>query len=260
MKLNYIFGPVPSWRLGKSLGIDLLSQPEKVCNFDCVYCQLGKTACCPDKRRQFIPASEIIRELSGLPATQIDYITFSGRGEPTLAAHLQETLTAVKKLRSERVAIITNAALMCDSRIREELLDFDFVIGKLDACFDRMLNSINRPMQKVKLSGISDGICDFRKHFKGKLAVQTMLLEENREFAAVFADIYRAILPDEIQLNTPLRQSPVQPLPAADVAKFADSLKSLLPESIAIKTVYDSEKPHVEPLSEPETLKRRGKI
>jgi len=258
-ELKYIYGPVPSWRLGKSLGIDVLSQPSKICNFDCIYCQLGKTDYCPAQRQEFIPSADIIKELSGLPETTIDYITFSGRGEATLATNLCETLEGVRKVRKEPVAIITNAVLLSDEKVRKELLAFDFVVAKLDACFEKMLNDINRPLNKVKLSSIVDGFCAFRKQYHGKLAVQTMLIKQNAGFIKVFADIYRRIAPDEIQLNTPLRPSPAEPLSRTEIASLAKQLKVLLPD-IPIKTVYDSEKPHVAPLSEPETLKRRGKI
>ncbi|MDD4005457.1 MAG: radical SAM protein [Elusimicrobiaceae bacterium] len=257
--LKYIYGPVPSWRLGKSLGVDVLSQPAKVCNFDCIYCQLGKTGYCPAQRKEFVAAGELVKELAGLPDTAIDYITFSGRGEATLAANLRETLEGVKKLRKEPVAIITNAVLLNDADIRRELSGFDFVVAKLDACNEEMLSDINRPLNKVKLSEILDGFCVFRKQYRGKLAVQTMLIKQNAGFVEMFADIYRRIAPDEIQLNTPLRPSSVEPLGAAEIAEAAKRLKIRLPD-IPIKTVYDSEKPRVQPLSGPETLKRRGKI
>lgn len=258
-ELKYIYGPVPSWRLGRSLGIDVLSQSSKICNFDCIYCQIGRTDYCPSQRREFIPAAEIIKELSTLPETTVDYITFSGRGEATLATNLCQTLDGVRKLRKEPVAIITNAVLLTDAAVRKELAGFDFVVAKLDACYEEMLDVINRPMNKVKLADIIEGFCAFRKEYKGKLAVQTMFIRQNAGFTDVFADIYARIKPDEIQVNTPLRPSAIPPLSSDEIAAIADKLGKRLPET-AVKTVYETEKPQVQPLSEPETLKRRGKI
>ncbi len=258
-EFKYIYGPVPSWRLGKSLGIDVLSQPAKICNFDCVYCQLGKTGYCPADRQDYVPDCAIIKELDSLPETPIDYITFSGRGEATLAANLEQTALEVKKLRKEPIALITNAVLLTDAQVRKELLCFDFIVAKLDAVSDSQLAAINRPMGKIRLADIVDGFCAFRAQYSGKLAVQTMLIQENINSLTDFAELYRRILPDEIQLNTPLRPSPVKPLSEGVITEFKAKLAALLPDS-EIKTVYETEKPQVTPLSKPDTLKRRGKI
>lgn len=259
MNLKYLYGPVASWRLGRSLGVDVLSQGEKICNFDCIYCQLGKTGYCPARRREFVGSEEVIKEFAGLPAMHIDYITFSGRGEATLASNLSAVLDGIRKLSNKPAAIITNAALMCDAAVRKELLAFDFVVAKLDACNDEMLSAISRPVSEIRLSSIIDGLCTFKKEYCGRLAVQTMLIEQNARHILSFADIYARIQPDEIQLNTPLRPCTVAPLSVDEVRRLSGQLTCRLPH-IAVKTVYESEKPDVEALSEPDTLKRRGKI
>ena len=107
---RYIYGPVSSWRLGISLGIDLLSPKRKICNFDCIYCQLGKTLKPIDKPKIYVKTKDVIEELKKLPRIKIDYITFSGRGEPTLAKNLGQVIKAVKKLNLAPVAVLTNAA------------------------------------------------------------------------------------------------------------------------------------------------------
>jgi len=131
---KYIYGPVPSWRLGNSLGIDLLSQKNKICNFDYGYCQLKSTSYYTDERKQYVKTEDIIAEIRQLPVNvEIDYLTFSGRGESTLAANLGEAITAVKNLRSEPVAVLTNSALIDREDVRRDLSHADFVVAKLDA-------------------------------------------------------------------------------------------------------------------------------
>jgi wyosine [tRNA(Phe)-imidazoG37] synthetase (radical SAM superfamily) len=202
---KYIYGPVPSWRLGSSLGIDLLSQEDKICNFDCVYCQLGTTKKHTVERKIYVPIKEVIEELERLPAAQIDYITFSGRGEPTLAANLGEAIKAIKLIRKIPVAVLTNSSLMDKENVRKELLFSDFVIAKLDAYSPESLQQINRPSKDIEFASILDGIKEFRKEYQGKLALQIMFVEENKKYALEIAQIAKEINPDEVQLNTPLR-------------------------------------------------------
>jgi wyosine [tRNA(Phe)-imidazoG37] synthetase (radical SAM superfamily) len=116
---KYIYGPVASWRLGSSLGIDAISGKEKICTFDCVYCQLGRTGILSSQRRVFVPADEIIRELVSLPFLKIDYITFSGSGEPTLAKNLGRIIKAIKKIRKVKIAVLTNASLIGRKDVRD---------------------------------------------------------------------------------------------------------------------------------------------
>jgi wyosine [tRNA(Phe)-imidazoG37] synthetase (radical SAM superfamily) len=143
---QYIFGPVSSWRLGSSLGIDLLSQERKICNFDCLYCQLGGTHAPTKERRLYIPTDHALAEVGGLPAdVAIDTITFSGMGKPTLALNLGETILAVKAIRREPVAVLTNTSLMGRDGVREELSYADIVVAKMDVCSQIFLQRVNRP-------------------------------------------------------------------------------------------------------------------
>jgi len=167
---KYIYGPVPSWRLGSSLGIDPISKGRKVCSFDCIYCQIGKTGLFTNERKQFIEVKEIVAELVMLPVLKIDYITFSGAGEPTLAENLGEMIKAAKLIRKEPIAVITNGSLMGLDEVRKELALADFVIAKLDAYSPESLQEINRPAKGIEFGSILDGIKEFRKEYMGKLA------------------------------------------------------------------------------------------
>ena len=130
---QYIFGPVHSWRLGRSLGIDPLSSKHKICNMDCIYCQLGKTTQLINERKVYVPTQDVMDEISRIPLHFVDYITFAGRGEPTLAKNLGEMIRGIKAIRHEKVAVLTNSSLMNLKEVRDDLMAADFVLAKLDA-------------------------------------------------------------------------------------------------------------------------------
>lgn len=140
---KYIYGPVSSWRLGSSLGVEPISEDKKYCSFDCIYCQLGRTAVLSDERRNFISTFDLVKEVNTLPAIEIDYITFSGTGEPTLAKNLGEMINAVKQIRKERIAILTNSSLL--DKLDVQRIMIDFIMERL-ICFkynlDEMYNNI----------------------------------------------------------------------------------------------------------------------
>ncbi|MGC8979703.1 radical SAM protein [Caldisericum sp.] len=253
--LKYIYGPVPSWRLGSSLGIDPISEKDKICTFDCVYCQLGRTSKLTKKRRIYVQQDEIVDEISSLPPVEIDYITFSGRGEPTLAENLGKMIKAIRTLRKDKIAVITNSSLLYREDVIEDLLSANFVIAKLDAYSQKCLEIINRPMKQITFNTILDGIKQFRSLYKGKFALQIMFIEENMKNAKELSQLAKEINPDEVQINTPLRPCKSKPLSK----KKIDEIKEYFRDMNSI-SVYDSERKQVEPISTEDTLKRRGKI
>ncbi|MGB3057677.1 MAG: radical SAM protein, partial [Candidatus Omnitrophota bacterium] len=204
-RYKYIYGPVPSWRLGRSLGVDPISAEVKICSFDCVYCQLGKTKMLTGRRKNFVPVSKIVQEIRSLPTVKIDYITFSGAGEPTLAKNLGEMIKTVKSIRKEPVAVLTNSSLMHRKDVRKDLSHADLVVAKLDASSEKTFKEINRPLKGITLQKVIDGIKKFSAGYAGKLALQIMFIKENEKFAGEIAQLAKKIDADEIQLNTPLR-------------------------------------------------------
>ncbi len=254
-KFEYIYGPVPSWRLGRSLGVDLLSQKDKICSFDCLYCQLGKTGSLTATRKLYVSEEDILKEIKKLPHITLDYITFSGRGEPTLAKNLGQMITAVKTIRPEPIAVITNSSLMGRQDVREELAGADFVICKLDTFSQESLKKINQPFKGIKFDSILEGIKEFKRHFQGRLALQLMFLKENIKQAQEIAGITKQILPDEIQLNTPLRPCGVDPVGREELLK----VKGLF-NGLPVISVYESRKRFAKTISDEDTLRRRGKI
>lgn len=256
----YIYGPVPSWRLGSSLGIDLLSQEEKICNLDCVYCQLGTTKKHAIERKIYVPVKKVIEELNAVPDTDIDYFTFSGRGEPTLAANLGEAIKALKLIRKEPVAVLTNSSLIGLRQIRNELISADFVIAKLDAYSQESLQEINRPAKGVEFYGILDGIRNFRQEYKGRLALQIMIIGNNKQDMNKYGYLAQYIKPDEIQINTPLRRCDIKPLQRGEIKKIKAYFVSAC-KGINIVSVYDERQPKViTSISGGDALKRRGKV
>jgi len=250
--LKYIYGPVYSWRMGMSLGIDPITAKKKICNFDCIYCQLGRTTEFYNERENFVSVDDIIKEISSLPAIDIDYYTFSGRGEPTLAKNLGAMIRSVRKLTQGKVAVITNAANIDQKGVQEDLMLADLVLAKLDACDEESLNIVDIPGKGVAFPKIVQGIKDFKKKFKGKLALQIMFIEENKKHAKAIAAIARDINADEIQINTPLRPGGI-PLNEKDLSNIKKYFKSL-----PAMTVYEMERRNVEPFDEKETILRHG--
>ncbi|MFA6358042.1 MAG: radical SAM protein [Candidatus Omnitrophota bacterium] len=259
-KFKYIYGPVPSWRLGSSLGIDPISKGRKICSFDCIYCQVGKAGLFTIKRKEFIQVKEIIDELITLPSLEIDYITFSGAGEPTLAENLGEMIKSVKLLRKESIAVITNGSLIAEEQVRKELALADFVIVKLDACSPESLREMNRPAKGIEFKSILEGLKEFRKSYPGKLALQIMFIQNNKGNIGKYIDLANYIKSDEVQINTPLRPCGVKPVAKEIILKIKDEFTAAC-KGMDIISVYDQRvSKNISSLSDVDTLKRRGKV
>jgi len=252
---KYIYGPVPSWRLGRSLGVDLISG-ENICSFDCIYCQLGRTTRHIKERGIFVRTKDILEELDKLPKNvAMDYITLSGTGEPTLAANLGEVIRGIKKRFDVPVAVLTNSSLFSDPAVRKELSFADLVVAKLDAVNDEVLAMINRPVEGVLFEDIFHWIKVFSAENPGKLALQTMFVKKNKRYAPLLAKIAKMIRPKEVQVNTPLRPCAVKPLPPDELAEIKEFFHPLRSYS-----VYDVMRPKAKPMSVKQTKKRRPVI
>jgi len=247
-----IYGPVPSWRLGRSLGVDLVSQPGKRCSFDCAYCQLGPTPRRSRRRREYQPLERLSREIARLPALELDYVTFSGTAEPTLAANLGAAIRLCRDRLHRPVAVLTNASLLSDAGVRQDLAPADIVVAKLDAPTPRLLQEINRPVSGVTWAGIVAGLLTLRREYRGRLALQMMFYQANRLHAGQLAALAREIGPDEVQVNTPLRPCGVAALSPAEMAQVARAFGDL-----PVISVYRQPVPAVVPLDGRETSRRR---
>jgi len=251
--MSIIYGPVPSWRLGRSLGIDLLSTQGKTCSFDCVYCQLGKTVHPVAERKEYVSISKLVSELERVSEVPADYATFSGVGEPTIARNLGQAIKAVKSILSLPVAVLTNSSLMPRGDVRQELAQADVVVAKIDVPNEELFRRINRPVSGFYLNDILQGITRFRSEFNGRLAIQMMFIEANKGCAQEMARIAEQLSPDEVQLNTPLRPCAAKPLPTEDIGTIRQAFSTLK----NVVTVYESPKPNIAPLNPEETRRRR---
>ena len=202
-----VYGPVKSWRVGTSLGIDLLFV-DSVCSFRCIYCQLGKINVHTSERKIYVPTARVLADLKVADWQSVDIITFSGSGEPTLAANLGEVIGEVKRFTGKPVLVLTNAAHLNDIAVRRDLGRADKVFCKLDAVDEDTFQKVDRPVAGVTLRGIVAGIKTLRQEFKGYLGIQFMLTEMNKQDVAALAEILNEIRPDELQLNAPLRPVP----------------------------------------------------
>lgn len=203
---KYLFGPVPSRRLGMSLGVDLV--PAKVCSMDCVYCEVGKTTKLTNERQEYIPYNKIAKELSVYFKNNPDpdYITFSGSGEPLLNSRFGDILKFIKKNKPNiPVAVLTNGSLLFDKEVRESLLDADLVLPSLDAASQEVFEAINRPHPSIKIEQYIKGLIDFRKEFIGKIWLEVFILPGYNDHMEELLGLKEAIIkiqPDSVQLNT----------------------------------------------------------
>ena len=248
-----IYGPVPSWRLGRSLGIDLLNTRRKVCSFSCIYCQLGDTSRFAIEPEQFTGLEELRNEMRALGRVEADYATFSGMGEPTLSIDLGEAIDLSRSVLALPVAVLTNASLMSRQDVRQRLARADMVVAKLDVPNEELFSLINRPAPGLSFRNMLDGVMQFRSTYRGKLALQVMFAQANEGHAQQIAELARSISPDEVQINTPLRPSKVKPLPPENIARIRARFSDLR----NVVTVYEAPSTEATPLDAAETLRRR---
>jgi wyosine [tRNA(Phe)-imidazoG37] synthetase (radical SAM superfamily) len=224
-----IFGPVPSRRLGNSLGIDVI--PHKTCTFDCVYCECGATTDKTLERREFHPVRELLDELEGRLSRmheQPDVVTLSGSGEPTLYLPMGELIDGIKRLTTLPVAVITNSSLLWMPDVRSELARADIVLPSLDAAIENAFRRINRPHPRCSLPRIVEGLEQFLNEYRGTVLFEILLIEgyntdtENLEALKTMIAHMRI---DRIQLNTAVRpgsERHIEPLDEASLEHIRD--------------------------------------
>jgi len=205
------FGPVPSRRLGRSLGINNI--PPKVCTYSCVYCQVGRTKNMQTDRKLFFDPEDVRKEvgkkvkMAAAASEPIDYLTFVPDGEPTLDVNLGREILLLKPL-GKKIAVITNSSLIWRADVREELSEADWVSLKLDSAEERTWRRINRPHRDLKWASIVEGMLEFSKTYKGRLMTETMLVEginDSGECMKGVADLLARLRPARSYLSIPTR-------------------------------------------------------
>ncbi len=205
--MSSVYGPVPSWRVGASLGIDLLCV-NSICSFNCTYCQLGNIQLRILDRRLFVPTAQVMADLARSAWKQASIVTYSGSGEPTLASNLGEVILKVRDFTGLPSLVLTNGTLLNLPEVRQELALADRVYVKLDAATERTFQRVNRPVAGVSLASVVEGLRRFREEYSGVLGIQSMLVHSTRDPVEAYAAILEAVRPDEIQVNSPTRPYP----------------------------------------------------
>ena len=228
--MSHLFGPVPSRRLGLSLGVDLI--PPKTCPFDCLYCEVGPTTHLTCKRQPYRVA-EIIRELEDYlqnPPATLDYITMAGSGEPTLNLGMGEIIAAVKNLTQTPVAVLTNGALCHLPEVRAELAGADVILPSLDAGREKTFRRMNRPHPSLSLELLVSGLKALRREHPGQIWLEIMLLKginDKPEELTALKSLVEELTPDRVQLNTAVRpvvDEAAQALSQEEMDRVADFL------------------------------------
>ncbi len=232
---KFVFGPVLSRRLGRSLGVDPV--PLKTCTYDCVYCQLGRTKEKTSSRGAYVSPSEITKELEQvLREVEADYITISGSGEPTLNSRIGELISEIKKTTGTPVCVITNSSTLSSEEVRKQLLKADLVVPSLDAGDSETFRKINRPDESVDFESMAEGLVKFAEAFKGSLWLEIMIVEginDSDDAVRKFIPLIERINPDRIQINTVVRPPAYGDIKGAGKEKLR-RIKELLGEKAEI--------------------------
>jgi wyosine [tRNA(Phe)-imidazoG37] synthetase (radical SAM superfamily) len=207
---KYVYGPVPSRRLGRSLGVDLV--PFKTCTYDCIYCQLGRTTDQTTRRIEYVATDQVLAELKVKleSAPPPDYVSLAGSGEPTLHARIGEVIAGIKRLTRTPVAVLTNGSLLWDVDVQQALMEADLVMPSLDAGDEAMFQRVNRPHREIAFETMVDGLAVFTARFPRLVWLEVLLVDRitgtDRQVEKLAA-LARHIRPGRVQLNTVTRPS-----------------------------------------------------
>ncbi|MDZ7830492.1 MAG: radical SAM protein [Desulfobacterales bacterium] len=238
-----VYGPVPSRRLGRSLGVDLV--PYKICSYDCIYCQIGRTPAPTIERKPYIPADKVIHDVQEALEEGVtpDYITLGGSGEPTLNSDIGEIITRLKSATEIPVTVLTNGSMLMFPAVMADLMAADVVLPSFDACTPEMFQKINRPCPEIGFEEMAEGLVHFREAYTGQIWVEIFLIQGmNTADADIQAFKYSMdrVQPDKIHLNTAVR-----PTAEAGISRPSDArliqIKQMLGDRAEIVVPYQGE-------------------
>lgn len=241
-KYRYLYGPVPSRRLGRSLGIDLV--PHKICTYDCIYCQIGKTTDKTLVRKEYVPVKEILEEVRRFlkeETSSLDHLSLSGSGEPTLHSQIRSVIEGIKTITSIPVAVITNGSLLYEEEVRQDLLHADIVLPSLDAVSSEVFMRINRPRPGFSIEKVIEGLVEFRKVYKGQIWLEILFCKDVNDSKEELLRMKKAvdrIQPDRIHLNTVVRP-PSEKWAAPLSQKEMEEIQVYFGEKASIITEFD---------------------
>ena len=248
---QHVYGPVPSRRLGRSLGVDLV--PYKICTYDCIYCQLGRTTNKTMEREEYVAVEEVLAELERkLAAEDIpDYISLAGSGEPTLNSGIGDLIRKIKELADIPVAVLTNGSLLWMSEVQEALMAADLVLPSLDAGDEPLFRYVNRPHERITFEPMVEGLAEFTTRFPGEVWLEVLLLADVTGIPSEvkkIAALVKRIAPACVQLNTvsrPPAEESASPLSTEQML----AMRGLFPGRVDIISESRQTGPHTPALS-----------
>ena len=245
---KFLYGPILSKRFGKSLGIDVL--PFKTCNFNCIYCQLGKGLKIFNERKEFYPAEEIISFIKENLKNykSYDFITFSGSGEPLLYKGINKIIDFLKEYQEKEIIILTNGSFLKDKSVREEVKNADIIVPSLNAGKEKTFLKISRPYKNIKFKEIIEGYINLREEFNGKIFIEFMVIDginDDEEEIYEIKKIVERIKPDKIFINTPTRP-PAEKFVKIPSYEKLEFIKNILGGEIVFKEKILKEKIEIE--------------
>jgi wyosine [tRNA(Phe)-imidazoG37] synthetase (radical SAM superfamily) len=238
MQYNTLFGPVPSRRLGMSLGVDLV--PMKTCTLNCIYCECGRTSHLTSKRKEYVSFEAVREELSHYLThhPRPDYITFSGSGEPTLNLQIGEIIRFLKdQVPDVPVSVLTNSTLLSKKQVRSDIKNAAVVIPSLDAATEKIFNKINRPFPQFHIDKIIEGLIQFRKEYSGKIWLEVFIIPGMNDTLTelnALKQVIDKIKPNQVHLNTLDRPGPVSTIRSATREELEYVLNVFQMENAAI--------------------------
>ncbi|MEW6377885.1 MAG: radical SAM protein [Thermodesulfobacteriota bacterium] len=245
---HHLYGPVPSRRLGRSLGVDLV--PHKICTYDCIYCQIGKTTQKILVRKEYVPVKEVFDEIERFlreETSSVDHLSLSGSGEPTLHCEIRSIIEGIKKMSSIPVAVISNGSLLCEKEVREDLLQADVVLPSLDAVSQEVFMRINQPHQGFSIEKVIEGMVEFRKVYKGQIWLEILFCKGVNDTSwelQKMKEAIKRIQPDRIHLNTVARP-PSEEWAISLNHEEMEEIKVFLGERASIISEFDRHPPAV---------------
>jgi wyosine [tRNA(Phe)-imidazoG37] synthetase (radical SAM superfamily) len=249
-QVKYTYGPVPSRRLGLSLGVDLV--PKKICTYNCIYCQIGRPTLQTMERKEYCPASSIlwdVQEALHEWGDKINYIAISGSGEPTLNTAIKKVIQGIKKTTAIPVAVITNSSLLLLEEVRQALQAADVIMPSLDAVTPAVFQTINRPLPSLEIEQIIQGLAAFRGEYKGQLWLEILLcrgVNDSGEEIERMQEAIRIIRPDKVQLNTVVRPG-VEDYAAALPQDLMEQIKNTLGADAEIIAEFEGDRHRMPP-------------
>jgi wyosine [tRNA(Phe)-imidazoG37] synthetase (radical SAM superfamily) len=247
---RHLYGPVPSRRLGRSLGVDLV--PPKICTYDCVYCQVGKTTEKTLQRREYVPTEEVLEEVKDFLSkggASIDHFSVSGSGEPTLHSQVGSVIKGIKGMSSIPVAALTNGSLLHLEELRDDLRQADIILPSLDAVSEEVFTRINRPHKGISVKKVVEGLVEFRRIYHGQIWLEILFckgMNDGRNELHQMKRVVDRIQPDRIHINTVVRP-PTEPWATPLTLEEMEEIQAFWGEKASIISEFDRH-----PLSLPE--------